>query len=45
MKCRVIDRKVDLKTEAATLKLVDLPVPFPFTLQFKGGDEPGYNRI
>ena len=27
MKCWVIDRKVDLKTEPVPLKLVDLPVP------------------
>jgi propanol-preferring alcohol dehydrogenase len=29
MKCWVIDRKIDLATESAPLKLVDLPVPEP----------------
>ena len=29
MKCWVLDRKVDLKTESAPLKLIDLPVPEP----------------
>lgn len=29
MKCWIIDRKVDLKTEPAPLRLVDMPVPEP----------------
>jgi D-arabinose 1-dehydrogenase-like Zn-dependent alcohol dehydrogenase len=29
MKCWVIDRKVDLKTESAPMKLINLPAPEP----------------